>query len=62
MNIISVLMKTNARVVYSNKWIEYDKVTDNWCVYERKPHAKITRTIIETPIQDSAIEFLLKEE
>lgn len=59
MNIVSALMKTDARLTYNNRWLIYDN--ELWCVLERKRNAKKTKIIIKTPIQDEAVEELLKE-
>lgn len=62
MNITSALMKTFARVTCGDRWLIYDQEAETWIVYERKYMAKKTKTIIETPIQDEAVEELLKGE
>ena len=61
MNIISALMKTdNMRVSLGNRWIVFNKTTEEWITYEHKLYAKRSLIICQSYIQDEAIEALLK--
>ncbi len=57
-DIYDLLGNSNARISLGNRWLVYDH-KDIWTVYERKPYAKKTTTIIETVNERTAIEELV---
>lgn len=69
MNIISALMKTDARLAYEYRWLVCDKVTEEWVVYDNsnswlriRGNISGANVIGRTKSQDQAIEWLLEEE
>lgn len=60
---ISDIMKMediDIRVTYNHRWLVYHPLTKKWLVYERKPHQKMTRTIVETSDEARAVKYLIK--
>lgn len=62
MDIISALLKEEGvRVSHGNRWIVFDKDSDEWKIYERARHAKKTRLLGASPFQSTVVEILLED-
>lgn len=65
MNILSALMTTDVRLDYEWRWLVFDKVTEEWVVYDNNinlSNPKSKREVGRTKSQDQSIEWLLDEE
>ena len=60
MNIIEALQITDIRLTNYDKWLLFNN--GNWCVYQKKKHAKNTVILIETMFEEEAVKQLLKED
>lgn len=50
-------LKVAERLSLGNRWIVWNDTFNELVVYERKPYAKITRTVIETNNEELASEI-----
>ncbi len=62
MTIVEALMdnKYCVRVHYGTRWLIFDTTKKVWTVYEHKPRARATKTLVETELQDEAVAKLVK--
>lgn len=61
MNILTALMKTDARVAYEYRWLVWDKKSELWEVHECKLDDEMSHLVGITKSEDQAVEWLLEE-
>ena len=60
MDVITALKTSDIRIDNRDKWLVWDE--PNWCVYQRKYHARTTNLLFMGWELDHAIDVLIKEE
>lgn len=62
MNLIKALMENEQiRVSYGNRWIYFDKVSDEWVCMEHKYGAKKSQRLASSPVSDNVVKVLLED-